>query len=271
MACAAASQTGAVLATVVFAAKQLVVANTFSVLSLCHDSQHEFQACTACPLYPSFFIVCTQHTFAQTGTLTGKVNDGNGAPLAGATVTIKNTQKMTNTNEQGIFAFADAPQNGRLVVSYVGFATQNFGYSNNQTGTITMHEAAAENSEVVVTGVFDKRTALQSSVAISTLKKETISKMTPDGATDLLSYTPGVYVNSAVGEINNTVFSRGVNANQFSVAGGNGYYYVSLMEDGLPVTNISSGDVGIQVVFTGLMLLISFGIRERRFSFHYRG
>ncbi len=189
------------------------------------------------------FVLFTQHSFAQTGALTGKVNDGNGAPLAGATVTIKNTKKMTNTNEQGVFAFADGPQNGRLVVSYVGFATQELGYSNNQIGTITMHEAAAENSEVVVTGVFDKRTALQSSVAISTLKKETISKIAPNSAADLLSYTPGVYVNSAVGEINNTVFSRGVNANQFSVAGGNGYYYVSLMEDGLPVTNISSGNV----------------------------
>ncbi len=91
--------------------------------------------------------------------------------------------------------------------------------------------------------MFDKRTALQSSVAISTLKKEIISRIAPNSAADLLSYTPGVYVNAAVGEINNTVFSRGVNANQFSVAGGNGYYYVSLMEDGLPVTNISSGNV----------------------------
>jgi hypothetical protein len=55
-------------------------------------------------------------------------------------------------------------------------------------------------------------------------------------------------VNSAVGEINNTVFSRGVNANQFAVAGGNGYYYVSLMEDGLPVSNLSSA-ILCQIIF----------------------
>jgi len=91
--------------------------------------------------------------------------------------------------------------------------------------------------------VFDRRTALQSSIAISTLKRDAISKLAPNSAADLLSYTPGVYVNSAVGEINNTVFSRGVNANQFAVAGGNGYYYVSLMEDGLPVSNLSSGNI----------------------------
>ena len=94
-----------------------------------------------------------------------------------------------------------------------------------------------------MTGVFDKRTALQSSIAISTLRSADIAKLAPNSAADLLSYTPGVYVNSAVGEINNTVFSRGVNANQFVVAGGNGYYYVSLMEDGLPVSNLSSGNI----------------------------
>ena len=94
-----------------------------------------------------------------------------------------------------------------------------------------------------MTGVFDKRTALESSIAISTLNSKSIQKIAANSAADLLSYTPGVYVNSSVGEINNTVFSRGVNANQFSVAGGNGYYYVSLMEDGLPTTNLSSGNI----------------------------
>src|SRR5690242_12406306 len=138
------------------------------------------------------FALFTPNTFAQSGALTGKVTDGTGNPLAGATVTIKNTKKATNTNDQGAFSFTEAPQSGKLVISFVGFATQELGFSNGQVGIITMHEATAENTEVVVTGVFDKRTALQSSVAISTLKKETISKIAANSAADLLSYTPGV-------------------------------------------------------------------------------
>lgn len=190
----------------------------------------------------SLFFLST-HSFAQSGTLTGKVSDPDGSPLTGATVKIKGIGKSTTTNEQGSFILTNVPQSGILIVSYIGYATLETSFSNGQVGTIKLQEAANKGEEVVVTGVFDKRTALKSSIAISTMSSAEIAKITPKSAADLLSYTPGVYVNSSVGEINNTVFSRGVNANQFSVAGGNGFYYVSLMEDGLPVTNISSGNV----------------------------
>lgn len=189
------------------------------------------------------FLLFTQHSFSQNADLTGNVTDSTGNPLAGATVRLKSANKSTKTNEQGVFTLNNAPQSGTLVISFVGFATQEAPFSNGHVGTITLQEAITQGSEVVVTGVFDRRTALQSSIAISTLKSDAISKLAPKSAADLLSYTPGVYVNASVGEINNTVFSRGVNANQFSVAGGNGYYYVSLMEDGLPVSNLSSGNI----------------------------
>ena len=42
-----------------------------------------------------------------------------------------------------------------------------------------------------------------------------------------------MFVNSALGEIRNIVFSRGVSARSLEAAGG--YFYVSLQEDGLPV------------------------------------
>jgi len=198
---------------------------------------------TALPIIPTaifFFISIT--AFSQSD-ISGKVIDSTGSPLVGATVKIKGTSIATKTNEQGLFSLKGVTTTSPvLAVSYVGFADKEI---NPATGdlVITLAEKPGEAQEVIVTGVFDKRTALQSSIAISTLKSDEISKLAPNSAADLLSYTPGVYVNSAVGEINNTVFSRGVNANQFSIAGGNGYYYVSLMEDGLPVSNLSSGNI----------------------------
>jgi outer membrane receptor protein involved in Fe transport len=187
-----------------------------------------------------FFLIAVA-AFSQ-NTITGKVTDSTGNPLIGATVKIKGSNKATKTNEQGVFSLPGASTSSTLLVSYVGFADKEVKASG--TGlVISLNEKLNETQEVIVTGVFDRRTALQSSIAISTLKSDVISKLAPNSAADLLSYTPGVYVNSAVGEINNTVFSRGVNANQFSVAGGNGYYYVSLMEDGLPVSNLSSGNI----------------------------
>jgi outer membrane receptor protein involved in Fe transport len=190
-----------------------------------------------------FFLIAVA-AFSQNN-ITGKVTDSTGNPLPGATVKIKGSNKATKTNDQGAFSLPQGTLPSTvLVVSYVGFADKEVSVSSGQQIlSITLSEKSNETQEVVVTGVFDRRTALQSSIAISTLKSETISKLAPNSAADLLSYTPGVYVNSAVGEINNTVFSRGVNANQFAIAGGNGYYYVSLMEDGLPVSNLSSGNI----------------------------
>ncbi|MCU7549747.1 TonB-dependent receptor [Chitinophagaceae bacterium LB-8] len=190
-----------------------------------------------------FLILFSVQSFAQAGSVSGTVTDAEGKPIVGATVKIKGANKATVTKEGGTFSFSNVPGSGTLIISHIAYTTMETPFSSDKAIIISLKESTKMVDEVVVTGVFDKRTALQSSIAISTLKSDAISKLAPNSAADLLSYTPGVYVNSSVGEINNTVFSRGVNANQFSVAGGNGYYYVSLMEDGLPVSNLSSGNI----------------------------
>ncbi len=95
-------------------------------------------------LYAFIFSVMffTSPAFAQTGTLTGKVTNATGSPLAGATVAIKNTKSATNTSEQGIFSFSDAPQNGKLVISFIGFATQEVSFHGGQVANISMQETA---------------------------------------------------------------------------------------------------------------------------------
>src|SRR4051812_31244588 len=70
-----------------------------------------------------FLFVFSIPCFAQSLNLTGKVTDPTGNPLAGATITIKNTGKATTTNDQGVFLFTAAPNSGTLVISYVGYAT----------------------------------------------------------------------------------------------------------------------------------------------------
>jgi len=96
--------------------------------------------------------------------------------------------------------------------------------------------------EVVVTGVLTSTRLQDAPIAISTVTSEEIAKLVPISAADLLKNVPGVFVNSSLGEIRNIVFSRGVSAN--SLDGANGYYYVSLQEDGLPVTNVTFTNYG---------------------------
>lgn len=101
---------------------------------------------------------------------------------------------------------------------------------------------ADEVSEVIVTGVLSEASKGKSAVAVSVIGHEELERVAPLSAADLLKAVPGVYVNSALGEIRNVVYSRGVSANSVEAAGG--YYYVSLQEDGLPVTNVTFNNYG---------------------------
>ena len=189
-----------------------------------------------------FSLTASINVIGQKMQVSGLVNNEKGEAMSGVSILIKGTNKGTSTDKDGKFSL-EAAKGSNLLFSFIGYSTQSITLGNNTILTITLNEITKSLDEVVVTGVFDKRTALESSIAISTLNSKSISKISANSAADLLSYTPGVYVNSSVGEVGNTVFSRGVNANQFSVAGGNGYYYVALMEDGLPTTNLSSGNI----------------------------
>ncbi len=98
---------------------------------------------------------------------------------------------------------------------------------------VSTEDEAAQ--DIVVTGSLTKRAP--ASVSVSTVSQETLVQTVPVSAADLLRNVPGVFVNSALGEVRNVVYSRGISANSADAA--SGYYYVSLQEDGLPVTNVT--------------------------------
>jgi iron complex outermembrane receptor protein len=118
----------------------------------------------------------------------------------------------------------------------------------NQPQSATNAAAAAavddtiELSEFVVTGVFTRTKKMDVTSSISTVNTAQLAKLVPLSAADLLWSVPSVYVNSSLGEIRNIVYSRGVSANTSN--GDLGYYYVSMQEDGLPVTNVGYSNWG---------------------------
>lgn len=60
--------------------------------------------------------------FAQTRTITGRVTDASGSPVANASVVVKGTTVGTTTDDNGNYSIT-VPENGRtLVISGVGFA-----------------------------------------------------------------------------------------------------------------------------------------------------
>lgn len=187
------------------------------------------------------FILLTAITTQAQSLVTGKVTDAKQEVIVGATVTVKGLSKGTVTNVEGVFRVS-ADKNAILVISSVGYKKQEVSVSGRSAINIILADDIESLEEVVVTGVFDKRTRMESSVAISVLNNKQLSMVIPNSAADLLKNIPGVYVNSALGEIRNAVYSRGVVAS--NDPGAQGYYYVSMQEDGLPVTNATFGNYG---------------------------
>ncbi len=174
-------------------------------------------------------------TFAQSGNISGKITDAKGEALVGASVVVKGTTKGSSANKTGAFRIENV-ENGSytLVTSFIGYQSKEVSVTVPQSGSLSilLQDDAAALDEVVVTGVFDKRTKMNASVAISTLNTRQIEGVVPNSSADLLKNLPGVYVNTSRGEVGNSIYTRGLNYN-------GGFFYVSMQEDGLPVMGIS--------------------------------
>lgn len=94
--------------------------------------------------------------------------------------------------------------------------------------------------DFVVTGVFNATETKKATTAITAVDYSLIAEQVPISADDILLNVAGVFVNSSLGEIRGMVYSRGISAD--SSDGATGQYYVSMQEDGLPITNIAFGN-----------------------------
>lgn len=112
--------------------------------------------------------------------LKGTVTDQNGEGIIGATIQVKGTKNATVTDFEGNFALSD-PQ-GVIVVSYIGYITQEIKYSGQPTLKIVLKEDNSLLDEVVVTGYgVTKKASLTS--AISQIKGDDVYKDRGVGST----------------------------------------------------------------------------------------
>ncbi|HVS95220.1 MAG TPA: SusC/RagA family TonB-linked outer membrane protein [Puia sp.] len=103
----------------------------------------------------SFTLLCvlfTQAAFSQTKTVSGTVSDDKGAPIQGATVTVKGTKNGTSTGADGRFSISVPSSASTLVISSVGFTSQEVNIANQTTFSVTMTASQSNLNEVVVIG-----------------------------------------------------------------------------------------------------------------------
>lgn len=159
--------------------------------------------------------------------ISGKVSDTKGDALVGVSVVVKGTTEGTLTDATGNYSIV-AESGQKLSFSFVGYTTKEVLVSNQSILNIELMDDAASLDEIVVTGVFDARSRMESSIAISTLSSNQLDRIVPSSGIDLLKNLPGVYVNSSRGEVSGSLYTRGLSI-------GDGFFYVSMQEDGLPI------------------------------------
>ena len=133
-------------------------------------------------------------------TITGTVTDDTGTPLVGATVRAKGTTQGTLTNSEGQFTLSVDENVNTLVISYLGYATQEVDITGQSTIDIRMESQATSLDEVVVTGYTTQKKANLTG-AVTAVSAEAIdARPLTSAATALQGAAPGVFINQNSGQ-----------------------------------------------------------------------
>lgn len=131
-------------------------------------------------------------------TISGRITSGD-APVAGATVQVKGLTTGTQTDADGRFSIS-APANATLVISSVGYASQEVNVGNQSTVNVQLESTSQEMQQVVVVGYgTQKRVNVTGSVA--TVKGTELEKTPSMNLSNTLAgRLPGITAINASGE-----------------------------------------------------------------------
>lgn len=130
-------------------------------------------------------------------TIKGKVVDATGATVPGATVLLKGSSSIgTTTDVDGQFTLSLPDGSTTLIVSSIGFLTQEINVSNKSQVDITLQSDVKALSEVVVTG-YSSQSKRDITGSVSTVDAKEMTKVSaPNVAQQLQGRVAGVTVTS---------------------------------------------------------------------------
>lgn len=152
--------------------------------------------------------------FGQSRTVTGQVISGSdNEPLIGVAILVQGTSNGTATDLNGNFTLQNVPANATLVVSYMGFTTQEVKATSNRM-TIVLQEDTELLNEVVVIGYgVQKKSDLTG--AVGSVNSDALKSLsTTDAATALQGKVAGINIitNGAPGAASE-IRIRGISSN----------------------------------------------------------
>ncbi|WP_316811278.1 DUF6266 family protein [Pedobacter heparinus] len=155
----------------------------------------------------------------------GKIVGENGAPIAGANVSVKGTSKSAITDQNGSFYIAGVDERSILVISYVGYVTKEVAAGATSLGNITLIIGSSDLQEVTINKGYYNTTQRLNTGNVSSVKSDVISRQpVSDILTALEGRVPGLYIsqNSGIPGGSFVIKLRGQN----SIGNGNNPLYV---------------------------------------------
>lgn len=136
---------------------------------------------------------------AQNVRISGTVKDNTGEAVIGANIKIKNGAVGTITDIDGHFNII-APSNATLVVSFIGYSTQEIALKGRTNVTVTLSEDTKTLDEVVVIGYgIQKKVNLTGSVAAVKVDEKISSRSITNVSSSLSGLVPGLVVSQTTG------------------------------------------------------------------------
>ncbi len=134
--------------------------------------------------------------FAQT--VSGTISDNSG-PLPGANVVVQGTTNGVTADFDGNYTIDNVPSDAVLVVSFLGFETQEVPVDGRSTIDVVLAEGATTLGEVVLTGYTSQNTR-DITGSVSVVKEETLVALAPTSIEAALQgIVPGVTVGNEGG------------------------------------------------------------------------
>jgi TonB-linked SusC/RagA family outer membrane protein len=202
-------------------------------------------------LFMVFFLFIYPAMSQVTG-IEGYVKSTTGESLPGATISVKGTTQGVISESDGRFSISAQPED-TLVVSFVGFQTQEISVGNMRFINVILSEAVQQIQEVVVTALGIEKTRNTIGYAIGEVNGEDLTKARePNAINSLVGKVSGLVVGSSPEMLGApTILLRGVKP--------------LIVVDGIPVQsdtwNINPDDIENYVILKGPTAAALYGSR----------
>ena len=207
-----------------------------------------------------FLFISTIH--AQTKTVSGTITEVNNVPVPGVNILVKGTSNGTTSDFDGNFTIDNVNSTDILVISYLGFKSQEIVVGDQLTINIILEEDASQLDEVVVIG-YGTSSKKELTSAVSQVKGEAIRNQ-PVSRVDqaLQGRATGVEVVSNNGAPGNgaTIRIRG----NSSIQGNNNPLFVVdgfIVGTGFNLNNINVNDIESIEILKDASALAIYGTR----------